>query len=152
MINLRRPRRVWAAAITAALLLSTGCGGTGTEPAATGAAPATATAADTGDHLAPDSFATAIARPGTVLLDVRTPQEFAAGHLPGAVNLDMEATDFATRIAELDHGGTYALYCHSGRRSGLAADQMHAAGFTAVIDLAGGISAWAATGRTLTAD
>ena len=84
--------------------------------------------------------------PGTVLLDVRTPTEFAAGHLPGARNLDIEGSGFAAQIARLDTNVTYAVYCHSGNRSGAALEQMAAAGFTHVYDLAGGLMAWQAMG------
>ena len=87
-------------------------------------------------------FATTVATPGVVTLDVRTPGEFAAGHIPGAVNIDVEAPDFDTRIASLDTGTTYAIYCHSGRRSGIAAGRMADAGFTSLVDLDGGIQTW----------
>ena len=84
--------------------------------------------------------------PGTVVLDVRTPAEFATGHLPGAQNIDIEGADFATRIAALDKTATYAVYCHSGNRSAMAPEQMTAADFAHVYDLAGGISAWQSMG------
>ena len=68
------------------------------------------------------------------VIDVRTAQEYAAGHIAGAQNIDVEAADFATRIATLDKAGKYLVYCHSGRRSGMAAQQMAAAGFTDIVD------------------
>ena len=78
---------------------------------------------------------------GTALtiIDVRTPEEFAAGHIEGAVNLDLEGGQFSALIEPLDRTRPYMVYCHSGRRSALAADAMVAAGFTDVHDL-GGIS------------
>lgn len=81
---------------------------------------------------------------GAIVLDVRTPAEFAAGHLEGAQNLDVESPSFADGLAELDPSASYLVYCQSGRRSGLAVEEMVAAGFTAVTDL-GGIAQAAAT-------
>ena len=69
-----------------------------------------------------------------VVIDVRTPTEFAAGHIAGAQNIDVEAADFASRIASLDKKASYLVYCRSGRRSAIAADQMAAAGFTDIVD------------------
>jgi rhodanese-related sulfurtransferase len=101
----------------------------------------------TGSHLDPAAFAALTTEPGTVLLDVRTPQEYAEGHLPGALNLDVRGSGFAARLASLDRGALYAVYCHSGSRSALALRQMAASGFTRVVDLAGGITAWSPGGR-----
>lgn len=67
---------------------------------------------------------------GTVVLDVRTPAEFAAGHLEGAVNIDVQASTFATKISKLDKMVPYFVYCHSGNRAAQAITTMKAAGFT----------------------
>jgi rhodanese-related sulfurtransferase len=72
-----------------------------------------------------------------VIIDVRNPDEFAAGHIAGAVNIPVEAADFGARIAELDPGDPYLVYCRSGRRSALAADLMATAGFIDVVDAGG---------------
>lgn len=69
-----------------------------------------------------------------VVIDVRTPTEYAAGHIAGAENIDVEASDFGSKIATLDKGAAYLVYCHSGRRSGLAAARMAAEGFTDIVD------------------
>jgi phage shock protein E len=69
-----------------------------------------------------------------VVIDVRTPAEFAAQHIAGAQNIDVEASDFSKRIAALDKAGKYLVYCHSGRRSGIAAEQMASAGFKDILD------------------
>ena len=82
---------------------------------------------------------------GATVIDVRTPAEFAAGHIPDAVNIDVESGSFADEIADLDQAETYVVYCRTGRRSALAADQMAEAGFTSVKDL-GGLSSWANAG------
>lgn len=66
---------------------------------------------------------------GTLIIDVRTPAEFASGHLEGAVNIDVQSADFDARISELDPAGTYFVYCRSGNRSGQAIDRMESLGF-----------------------
>ncbi|UOG77001.1 rhodanese-like domain-containing protein [Hymenobacter tibetensis] len=70
----------------------------------------------------------------TVLLDVRTPAEFAAGHLQGAENLDFRAPDFPAQVAKLDKSNTYVLYCASGNRSGKTNTLMQEAGFKHVVN------------------
>ncbi len=83
---------------------------------------------------------------GLVILDVRTPDEFAAGHLDGATMIDFYSPDFADRLAALDRDVPYLLYCRSGNRSGQARQLMSDLGFADVADIDGGISAWAAAG------
>ena len=65
------------------------------------------------------------------VVDVRTPAEFATGHVRGARNLDVEAPDFDTAVAALPKDATYLVYCHSGRRAGIAVERMTAAGLRA---------------------
>jgi phage shock protein E len=66
----------------------------------------------------------------TVIIDVRTPEEFATGHLVGAVNIDVQSPDFRDRVMALDTDGEYFIYCRSGNRSGQAITQMFQMGFT----------------------
>jgi rhodanese-related sulfurtransferase len=80
-----------------------------------------------------------------VVVDVRTAAEFAAGHIAGAQNIDVEAADFPSRISTLDKTAAYLVYCHSGRRSANAAQQMAAAGFSDIVD-AGAMADIAAAG------
>ena len=80
------------------------------------------------------------------LLDVRTPEEFAAGHIAGAENIDFYAADFADQIDALDQGEQYVVYCRSGNRSGQATALMADKGFGSVTDVDGGIVAWEAAG------
>lgn len=87
------------------------------------------------------TFAVEMAREGVQLVDVRTPAEFAEGHIPGAVNMDVNGAEFDTQIATLDAERPVALYCRSGRRSKLAADKVAKAGFE-VVELDGGILSW----------
>lgn len=82
------------------------------------------------------------------VIDVRTPAEYAAGHVAGALNIDVEGGDFASQIASLDPKGAYLVYCRSGRRSAIAADQMAAAGFNDIVD-AGGLEPLVAAGAPL---
>lgn len=88
--------------------------------------------------------------PGWVILDVRTPAEFSAGHLTGASNIDFEGADFGTRIGALDHDGTYVVYCRTGNRSGQATALMHERGFRHVYNVTGGITAWQQAGLPVT--
>lgn len=119
---------------------------TGVSACSSGEPTSSSAAQATGQHMAAADFSTAMAKPGTIVLDVRTPAEYASGHLPQALNIDIEAGDFATRIATLDKNATYAVYCRSGNRSGVALEQMAGVGFTNLYDLAGGIGAWQGMG------
>ena len=77
---------------------------------------------------------------GARLVDVRTPQEFAAGHIEGAVNIPVQ--DLEQRMVELEpRERPLVLYCRSGNRSGRAAQMLKSAGYTAVHDL-GAIGRW----------
>ena len=106
-----------------------------------------ATSPANGATLEADAFAAALAAPGTVVLDVRTPAEFASGHLEGAVNLDVSSPDFAQVLAGLDPDVAYAVYCRSGNRSAAALELMLGQGFTSGYHLGGGIAAGTESGR-----
>ena len=67
---------------------------------------------------------------GATVIDVRTPEEYDEGHVEGAQLLDVQAPGFDDRIAELDPGVTYVVYCRSGNRSAQAAVRMVDAGLT----------------------
>lgn len=81
-----------------------------------------------------------------VVIDVRTPVEYAAGHLDGAVNIDVQAADFDSRIAALPASGDYVVYCRSGNRSASAAARMGKLGYAGVTDAGSMSDAAAATG------
>lgn len=89
-----------------------------------------------------DEFAQTIAQPGVVIIDVRTPEEFVAGHIEGAVNIPVELSGFDEAIAALDKDVHYAVYCRSGRRSAIAVEKMSKAGITTMSELSDGILAW----------
>ena len=77
---------------------------------------------------------------------MRTPEEFAQGHLNGAINIDYESSTFKEDIGKLDKGFTYLVYCRTGVRSGMAQGIMEEAGFKHVTSLIGGITEWVAQG------
>ena len=85
----------------------------------------------------------------TAIIDVRTPDEYASGHVDGAVNIDWEGATFADEVAALDKNGTYLLYCRSGNRAGQAKAAMEQMGFTNVTNLGGYQDAAKATGLPL---
>lgn len=87
---------------------------------------------------------------GWVTLDVRTPAEFAAGHVPGATNLDLYSAQFRAQLEKLDKNRSYVVYCHTGNRSGQATTLMHTLGFKHVYDVQGGIAAWEQAGLPVT--
>lgn len=87
--------------------------------------------------------------PDFVILDVRTPAEFEEGHLQGAVNIDYYAEDFRERIGDLQHGGTYLIYCRSGARSSNTYRMMEEMGFERMFNLQGGVLQWKSRGLPL---
>jgi phage shock protein E len=80
----------------------------------------------------------------TVIIDVRTAGEFAAGHLEGAINLDVQSSTFDSLAAQLPADGEYVVYCRSGNRSATAIARLEALGFSTLTN-AGGIDAAAAS-------
>ena len=94
-----------------------------------------------------EEFAEKMAQQDVRLIDVRTPKEYAEGHLAGAENIDVKADDFAERIKDIK--GTVAVYCRGGRRSLKAAEQLAKQGCT-VYNLDGGILAWQKAGKPTT--
>lgn len=85
-----------------------------------------------------------------IVLDVRTPEEFADARLADATMIDFYEADFADRIAELDRDASYLLYCRSGNRSGQTLAMMEELGFTNVADVDGGINVWLDGGHPVT--
>ena len=82
-----------------------------------------------------------------LLVDVRTPEEFAGGHIAGAVNIPLQS--LAQRMNEIPQDAPAVLYCRSGNRSATAAKMLAQAGYADVYDL-GGIIAWQSQGLALT--
>ena len=101
--------------------------------------------------LAPVKFGELIETDSKIkLIDVRTPEEFEAGRIPGAVNIDFQNPEFIKNVETgIAPGTPIALYCRSGRRSADAAKVLAKAGYN-VTDLDGGILAWEKAGLTVT--
>lgn len=87
----------------------------------------------------PASFLEIANTPGVVIIDVRTPAEFAEGHLQNAVNIDLQSGKFEDEIRALDKDVTYVVYCRSGSRSKQATAVMTDLDFTSIYDLDGGL-------------
>ena len=120
-----------------------------TAAVALGSAGCTSTSAGAASDLDAAAFGERVSTEGVVTIDVRTAGEYAEGHLPDALNIDVESPDFAEQIDALDRDTPYALYCRSGNRSAQALAQMQDAGFTDLAHLLGGIGAWQAAGGTV---
>lgn len=88
------------------------------------------------------AFADTIKNKNVILVDVRTPQEFAEGHIEGAINVMWGKTfDDNLQRAKLNKTKIIAVYCRGGRRSKMAGDRLIEKGYK-VVDLDGGITAW----------
>ena len=81
---------------------------------------------------------------GFVIIDVRTPQEYADGYIENALNLDFNGKTFRDELDKLDKNKMYLIYCRSGRRSAGALDMMAELGFREVYNMVGGIVQWEA--------
>jgi rhodanese-related sulfurtransferase len=104
-----------------------------------------AVAEDSAPSISPQELEERLAQPEPpLLLDVRTPEEFRAGHIPGAINVPHEQV--AGRTAGLASAHGVAVYCMKGPRARLAERALLASGATGVVHLEGGFSAWQAEG------
>jgi phage shock protein E len=130
------PVRLLAALIAAGALLVAGC----------------STADDALTTVSPTDAAEVIAGdPEVVVLDIRTPEEYADGIIEGAVNIDFYDTDFASQLDTLDKDTHYVVYCRSGNRSGQAMGAFADLGFAEVTEVDGGIVDWYAAGLPVVA-
>ncbi len=84
---------------------------------------------------------------GIVILDVRTAEEFADGHIAGAQNLDYFAPDFKKKLAALDPSKSYLVHCAAGNRSGKAVDLMKQGNFVEIYHLKDGFRGWVKAGK-----
>ena len=84
-----------------------------------------------------------------VTLDVRTPAEYAQGHIPGAINIDCASRDFSEKIAALDRNHQYLVHCAAGTRSPRACERMAKLNFTNLYALNGGFKAWEQAGKPI---
>jgi phage shock protein E len=139
----RTPRPLLAlATLAVAAVVLAACGTAGADVADPDAAPGVVTVgADEAAELLSD-------RSDLVVVDVRTPEEFAEGHLAGAELLDIYDPAFRDGVDGLDRDAAYLVYCRSGNRSGQAVALMEELGFTEVYD-AGALDALAAAGAAV---
>ena len=95
------------------------------------------------NNLQPVEFARALDQePGTILLDVRTPEEFQQAHLPGAINISYLTPDLWDQLDQLDRNAAYFVYCRTERRSMRVCMLMQNGGFEKVYNMEGGLCAW----------
>lgn len=113
-----------------------GCGGQATEASF--------------ELVAPPTAAAVIAQESPIVLDVRTAEEYAAGHLADAMLIDFYAVDFADQLDQLDKTAKYVVYCRSGNRSASAIETMRSLGFVDVVEIEDGIVGWMEHGLGLT--
>ncbi len=90
--------------------------------------------------------------PDTILVDVRTPEEYAAGRLDGARLLDLNGGELAAAVPSLDPDAEYLVYCRSGNRSGQAVALMQQAGIPNVVNLGSLEQAARSTGLAILVD
>jgi phage shock protein E len=137
------------AVLTAAMM---GCGNAAPPPADAAAPPAAAApaaAADPAGSATPAAASRAAAAAGPVLLDVRTPEEFAAGHVEGTLHIPLQ--DLERRQAELEpfRDRDIVVYCRSGRRAASAIQMLQANGFSRLSN-GGGLTDMSARGHAIT--
>ena len=96
-----------------------------------------------------DEFVRLISNKGVVILDVRTKEEFAEGHIEKAINIDVNSPDFIKQVSALKikKGASIAVYCRSGRRSANACETLSKEGFMCLSNLNDGILGWIKAGK-----
>jgi rhodanese-related sulfurtransferase len=147
MSRTRRPLLVLVALGLATVLAA--CGGTDTEAPEAGSATTTEASGPGVVAVGADEAVTLLAeRDDLVVVDVRTPEEFASGHVAGAELLDIYDPAFRDGVDGLDRDAAYLVYCRTGNRSGQAVALMEELGFTEVYD-AGGLDALASAGASI---
>ncbi|MBK8040907.1 MAG: rhodanese-like domain-containing protein [Verrucomicrobiaceae bacterium] len=104
-------------------------------------------AADPVKHVQSVEAATIIAEGKTVIVDVRTAEEFKEGHIKGAKNIDIMSDDFEAQLAKLDKAQPTLVHCQAGGRSSRALKTFEKLGFTQVIHLDDGFGGWEAAGK-----
>jgi rhodanese-related sulfurtransferase len=93
-------------------------------------------------HINFEEFKKGITEKDSILIDVRTSNEFESGHIKNAKNIDIYSSNFQNELEKLDKEKPYYINCQSGGRSRSAVSQMKKLGFKKVYGLEGGISSW----------
>lgn len=133
------PIRLLAALLATGALLVAGCSSSAT------------TEGDL-ETVAPTDAAEVIASDGDVIvLDIRTPEEYSAGVIEGAINIDFYDADFSDQLDTLDKDAHYVVYCRSGNRTGQAMGTFANLGFAEVTEIDGGIANWHGAGLPVVA-
>ena len=109
-------------------------------------------AAEAATVLAPDDFEVKALKADVQLIDVRTPDEYKAGHITNAKNINFYDADFKTQMEKLDKSKAIAVYCGVGGRSGKTSTILTQLGFKTIYDLQGGMSAWKAKGKKVSTE
>lgn len=105
-------------------------------------------AADGAIHVKADAASKLVQEKKVVVLDIRTADEFGAGHIAGAQNIDfLQSAAFEAKIKELDKTKAYLVHCQSGGRSGRSLKIFKQLGFESIYHLDGGIGGWEAAGK-----
>ena len=103
------------------------------------------------ENVSPDQAEKLMAgSPRLIVIDVRTPDEFAEGHIKGAMNIDFFEPDFAKKVAALDAANPVMIHCAAGNRSSQALNAIKdTAKFPAIYHLKAGFSGWKAAGKPI---
>lgn len=101
---------------------------------------------DGANNIDPKAAQTLITDQKAVVLDIRTPEEFAEGHIEGAKNVDFFNRSFRAELGKLDKDAPIVMHCQSGGRSGQALPIFKELGFTKVFHMNGGFRAWSKAG------
>ncbi|KRF36790.1 rhodanese-like domain-containing protein [Nocardioides sp. Soil805] len=126
-------------AVLALLAALVGCGSDSDSdsPAASASESASQRSEDADAGVVAPEEAADLVQNGAMLIDVRNPDEFAAGHVEGATSIPLESGDFEAGVAALDPTEVYVVYCETGRRAGIAVEKMVELGFTDVQNAGG---------------
>jgi rhodanese-related sulfurtransferase len=138
-------RLVGLAAVVVASLAMVACGGAAMAPSPTVAPAASVQASLSLEVSVAD--AAALRDAGALVIDVREPSEWTAGHIAGATLIPLG--ELATRLGEVPHDRTVVVVCRTGHRSAQGRDLLRQAGYENVVSMAGGLNAWTASGMPI---
>jgi rhodanese-related sulfurtransferase len=93
-------------------------------------------------NVSPKEAMKLIEQDNLIVIDVRTPEEYQSGHIPGAININVNDPSFQEKAKTIDSNKKILVYCRSGHRSTIASNQLKDLGFTKIYNLKGGIMAW----------
>lgn len=97
-------------------------------------------------QLEPKAFSTKISKDSVQVIDIRTPKEFAEGHIEKAININYYSKNFKDSIMVLNNKKPVHIYCRSGKRSAKSVSKFRAVGFDSIYELEGGMLNWRSEG------